>query len=101
LILELRANLGATIVVVTHELASIFTIANNSVFPNRAHTPEFRSILRDVRKLRDWMVERNEFELSVPILQQIVYDDVAVLIQFYLVYVDAVPRFASPAPFFS
>ena len=27
-----RANLGATIVVVTHELASIFTIANNSVF---------------------------------------------------------------------
>ena len=26
------ANLGATIVVVTHELASIFTIANNSVF---------------------------------------------------------------------
>jgi phospholipid/cholesterol/gamma-HCH transport system ATP-binding protein len=31
LILELRANLGATIVVVTHELASIFTIANNSV----------------------------------------------------------------------
>jgi phospholipid/cholesterol/gamma-HCH transport system ATP-binding protein len=32
LILELRANLGATIVVVTHELASIFTIANNCVF---------------------------------------------------------------------
>jgi len=31
LILELRDNLGATIVVVTHELAS-FTIANNSVF---------------------------------------------------------------------
>jgi phospholipid/cholesterol/gamma-HCH transport system ATP-binding protein len=32
LILELRENLGATIVVVTHELASIFTISNNSVF---------------------------------------------------------------------
>jgi phospholipid/cholesterol/gamma-HCH transport system ATP-binding protein len=32
LILELRASLGATIVVVTHELASIFTIANNCVF---------------------------------------------------------------------
>jgi phospholipid/cholesterol/gamma-HCH transport system ATP-binding protein len=32
LILELRDNLGATIVIVTHELASIFTIANNSVF---------------------------------------------------------------------
>jgi phospholipid/cholesterol/gamma-HCH transport system ATP-binding protein len=32
LILELRASLGATIVVVTHELASIFAIGNNSVF---------------------------------------------------------------------
>lgn len=32
LILELRDSLGATVVVVTHELASIFTIANNSVF---------------------------------------------------------------------
>ena len=32
LILELRDNLGATVVVVTHELASIFTIGNNSVF---------------------------------------------------------------------
>ena len=32
LILELRDSLGATIVVVTHELASIYTIADNSVF---------------------------------------------------------------------
>jgi len=32
LILELRENLGATVVVVTHELASIFAIATNSVF---------------------------------------------------------------------
>lgn len=32
LILELRDSLGATIVLVTHELASIFAIANNSVF---------------------------------------------------------------------
>jgi phospholipid/cholesterol/gamma-HCH transport system ATP-binding protein len=32
LILELRSSLGATIAVVTHELASIFTIGNNSVF---------------------------------------------------------------------
>jgi phospholipid/cholesterol/gamma-HCH transport system ATP-binding protein len=32
LILELRDNLGATIVVVTHELASIFAIGNNCVF---------------------------------------------------------------------
>ena len=32
LILELRDNLGATVLIVTHELASIFTIGNNSVF---------------------------------------------------------------------
>ena len=32
LIIELRNSLGATIVVVTHELASIFKIANNSIF---------------------------------------------------------------------
>ena len=32
LILELRDSLGTTMVVVTHELASIFAIANNSVF---------------------------------------------------------------------
>ena len=32
LILELRDSLGATVVVVTHELASIFTIGTNSVF---------------------------------------------------------------------
>lgn len=32
LILELRESLGATIVIVTHELASIFAIANNSIF---------------------------------------------------------------------
>lgn len=32
LILELRANLGTTIVIVTHELASIFAIGNNGIF---------------------------------------------------------------------
>jgi phospholipid/cholesterol/gamma-HCH transport system ATP-binding protein len=32
LILELKETLGATVVVVTHELASIFAIGNNSVF---------------------------------------------------------------------
>jgi phospholipid/cholesterol/gamma-HCH transport system ATP-binding protein len=32
LILELRDSLGATLVIVTHELASIFAIGNNSVF---------------------------------------------------------------------
>jgi phospholipid/cholesterol/gamma-HCH transport system ATP-binding protein len=32
LILELRDALGATVIIVTHELASIFAIADNSVF---------------------------------------------------------------------
>jgi phospholipid/cholesterol/gamma-HCH transport system ATP-binding protein len=32
LIIELSESLGATVVVVTHELASIFTVGNNSVF---------------------------------------------------------------------
>jgi phospholipid/cholesterol/gamma-HCH transport system ATP-binding protein len=32
LILELRESLGATVVIVTHELASIFAIGNNSIF---------------------------------------------------------------------
>lgn len=32
LIIELRESLGATVVVVTHELSSIFAIGNNSVF---------------------------------------------------------------------
>ncbi len=32
LILELRGSLGSTIVVVTHELASIFAIGNNSIY---------------------------------------------------------------------
>ncbi|MCZ6625615.1 MAG: ATP-binding cassette domain-containing protein [Deltaproteobacteria bacterium] len=41
LILELRDSLGATIVVVTHELASIFAIGNNSVFLD----PESRTMI--------------------------------------------------------
>ncbi|MCH8148931.1 MAG: polyamine ABC transporter ATP-binding protein, partial [Planctomycetes bacterium] len=32
LILELRDSLGATVVIVTHELASIFAIGDNSVY---------------------------------------------------------------------
>jgi phospholipid/cholesterol/gamma-HCH transport system ATP-binding protein len=32
LILQMRDSLGATVVVVTHDLASIFTIGNNSIF---------------------------------------------------------------------
>lgn len=41
LILELRDSLGATIVVVTHELASIFSIGDNSVFLD----PETRTMI--------------------------------------------------------
>ncbi|MBV8772156.1 MAG: ATP-binding cassette domain-containing protein [Deltaproteobacteria bacterium] len=51
LILELRDSLGATIVVVTHELASIFTIGNNSLFLD----PETRTMIAqgDPKELRD------------------------------------------------
>jgi len=51
LILELRDSLGTTVVVVTHELASIFTIGNNSVFLD----PETRTMLAtgDPKTLRD------------------------------------------------
>lgn len=41
LILELRDSLGATIVVVTHELASILTIGTNSIFLD----PETKTII--------------------------------------------------------
>ena len=49
LILELRESLGATVVVVTHELASIFAIGNNSVFLD----PETRTMIAsgDPKKL--------------------------------------------------
>ena len=43
LILELRDSLGATIVIVTHELASIFAIGNNSVFLD----PETRTMIAE------------------------------------------------------
>lgn len=51
LILELRESLGATVVVVTHELASIFAIGNNSVFLDA----ETRTMTAggDPKKLRD------------------------------------------------
>jgi phospholipid/cholesterol/gamma-HCH transport system ATP-binding protein len=51
LILELRDSLGTTMVVVTHELASIFTIANNSVFLD----PTRKTMIAqgDPKKLRD------------------------------------------------
>ena len=41
LIIELRDSLGATVVIVTHELASIFSIGNNSVFLD----PETRTMI--------------------------------------------------------
>ena len=51
LILELRASLGATVIVVTHELASIFAIGNNSVFLD----PEAKTMIAagDPKVLRD------------------------------------------------
>ncbi len=51
LILELRDSLGATIVVVTHELASIFAIADNSLFVDaEART---QTALGNPKELRD------------------------------------------------
>jgi phospholipid/cholesterol/gamma-HCH transport system ATP-binding protein len=51
LILELRDSLGATVIIVTHELASIFAIADNSVFLD----PETKTMLAndDPKYLRD------------------------------------------------
>ncbi len=51
LILELRDSLGATVVIVTHELASIFAIGNNSVFLD----PETKTMIAqgDPKTLRD------------------------------------------------
>ena len=51
LILELRDSLGATVVIVTHELASIFSVGNNSVFLD----PVSKTMLAtgDPKKLRD------------------------------------------------
>ncbi len=51
LILELSQSLGATVVIVTHELASIFAIGNNSVFLD----PETKTMIAvgDPKKLRD------------------------------------------------
>jgi len=49
LILDLRDNLGATVVLVTHELASIFAIGNDSIFldPER-HTIGARGNPKDL-----------------------------------------------------
>ena len=57
LILELRDSLGATIVVVTHELPSIFTIGNNSIFLD----VETRTMTAsgDPKELRDHSTDPN------------------------------------------
>jgi phospholipid/cholesterol/gamma-HCH transport system ATP-binding protein len=51
LILELSQSLGTTVIIVTHELASIFAIGNNSVFLD----PETKTMIAvgDPKKLRD------------------------------------------------
>ena len=51
LILELKNSLGATVIIVTHELASIFNIGNNSVFLD----PDTKTMIAvgDPKKLRD------------------------------------------------
>jgi phospholipid/cholesterol/gamma-HCH transport system ATP-binding protein len=57
LILELRDSLGATIVVVTHELPSIFTIGNNGIFldvDTRAMTAS-----GDPKEMRDHSTDAN------------------------------------------
>ena len=51
LILELRDSLGTTVVVVTHELASIFAIGNNSVFLDPVSKTQLAT--GDPKELRD------------------------------------------------
>ena len=51
LILELRESLGTTVVIVTHELASIFAIGNNSVFLDPVTKTQLAT--GDPKELRD------------------------------------------------
>jgi phospholipid/cholesterol/gamma-HCH transport system ATP-binding protein len=51
LILRLRDSLGSTIVIVTHELASIFAVANNSIFLDTATRTQ--GAIGNPRELRD------------------------------------------------
>jgi phospholipid/cholesterol/gamma-HCH transport system ATP-binding protein len=60
LILELRDSLGTTIVIVTHELASIFAIGNNSVFLDAdTRTQLATGDPQELRDLHPNMVVRN------------------------------------------
>jgi phospholipid/cholesterol/gamma-HCH transport system ATP-binding protein len=71
LILELRDSLGATIVVVTHELASIFTIADDSIFLDadsrtvrvQGNPKELRAHSNDP-KIMDFLTRGEFFERS-------------------------------------
>ena len=51
LILELRDSLGTTVVIVTHELASIFSIGNNAVFLDAVTKTQLAT--GDPKELRD------------------------------------------------
>lgn len=51
LILRLRDSLGSTIVIVTHELASIFSVANNSIFLDTATRTQ--GAIGNPKELRD------------------------------------------------
>lgn len=54
LILELRDSLSATVVIVTHELASIFAIADNSIFlDGERHTAAASGDPRELRESSD------------------------------------------------
>ena len=57
LILRLRDSLGSTFVIVTHELASIFAIANNSVFLDTSSRTQ--GATGDPKELRDHSESEN------------------------------------------
>jgi phospholipid/cholesterol/gamma-HCH transport system ATP-binding protein len=70
LILELRDSLGATVIMVTHELASIFAVADNAIFLDaETRTPIAHGnprLLRDQcpeQKVRDFLM-RGELETT-------------------------------------
>lgn len=73
LILELRDGLGATIVIVTHELASIFAIGDNSVFLDaESHTAiahgNPHQLLRECEnlKVRDFLSRGSRTPVAAP-----------------------------------